>query len=45
MEKYWKIFFMEKYAWNVHQKIVPDPFLILVNNSKKPLHTKNFFKN
>ena len=29
----------------MHQKLVPDPFLILVNNSKQPLHTRNYFKN
>ena len=37
---------MEKsYAENVHQKLVPDPFSILVNNSKQPLHARNSFKN
>ena len=30
---------------NVHQKLVPDPFLILVNNPKQPLHARNYFKN
>ena len=30
---------------NEHQKLVPGPFLILVNNSKQPLHEKNSFKN
>ena len=30
---------------NVHQKLVPDPFLILVNNTKQSLHTRNSFKN
>ena len=30
---------------NVHQKLVPNPFLILVNNTKQPLHARNSFKN
>ena len=30
---------------NVHQKLVLYPFLILVNNSKQPLHATNSFKN
>ena len=30
---------------NVCQKLFPDPFLILVNNPKEPLHLKNSFKN
>ena len=36
---------MENYAENKHQKLVPDPFLILVNNPKQPLHARNYFKN
>ena len=36
---------MEKYAENVHQKLVPDSFLILVNTPKQPLHAKNSLKN
>ena len=28
----------------MHQKLVPDPFLILVNNPKQLLHAKNSFK-
>ena len=36
---------MEKYAENVHQKLVPDPFFTLVNNPKQPLHARNSFKN
>ena len=35
---------MEKHAENVHQKLVPDPFLILVYNPKQPLHARNSFK-
>ena len=35
---------MENHAENVHQKLVPDPF-ILVNHPKPPLYTRNSFKN
>ena len=28
----------------MHQKLVPDPFLILVNSPKQPLHAGNSFK-
>ena len=35
---------MENHAENVYQ-IITDPFFILVNNPKQPLHTRNFFKN
>ena len=37
--------FWKNYAENVHQKLVADPFLILVNNLKQPLHSRNSFKN
>ena len=30
---------------NVHHKLVPDLFLILVNNPKQPLCVRNSFKN
>ena len=30
---------------NVLQKLVPNPFLIYVNNPKQPLHARNSFKN
>ena len=40
-----KNIFMEYHAENVHQKLVPNPFFILVNNPKQPLHARNFFKN
>ena len=33
---------MENHAENVQQKVIPDPFLILVNNPKQPLHAKNW---
>ena len=29
----------------MQQKLVPDLFIILVNNPKQPLHAKNCFKN
>ena len=32
-------------AENMHQKLVPDPFLILVNNTKQSLHARNYFTN
>ena len=32
-------------AENMHQKLVLDPFLILVDNPKQPLHAVNSFKN
>ena len=35
---------MENHAENVHQKLVPDPFFILVKNAKQPLHAINSFK-
>ena len=36
---------MENHVENVQQKLVPDSFLILVNNPKQPLDAKNYFKN
>ena len=36
--------FIESRAKNVHQKLASDPFLILVNNLKQPLHARNSFK-
>ena len=30
-------------AENVHQKLAPDLFLILLNNPKQPLHARNSF--
>ena len=36
---------MESHAENAHQKLFPDPFLILINNPKQPLHARNYFKN
>ena len=37
--------FKKNYAENVHQKLVPDPFVISINNPKQPLHARNSFKN
>ena len=36
---------MKNHAENVHQKIVPGLFLILVNNPKQPFYAINSFKN
>ena len=30
---------------NIHQKLVPDLYLVLVNNPKQKLHARNSFKN
>ena len=35
---------MENHAENVHQKLAPDPFLILLNKPKQPIHASNSFK-
>ena len=34
----------KKQAQNVYQKVVPDPFLILVNNPKQPCMQKTILK-
>ena len=34
---------MEKYAENMPQKLDQEPFLVLLNNPKQPLHTRNYF--
>ena len=36
---------MENHAENVYQRLFPDPFLTSGNNTKKPLHARNSFKN
>ena len=36
---------MKNYAENIQQKLAPDPFLILLNNSQQPSHARNSFKN
>ena len=38
-------FYWKNHAENVHQKIAPDPFLILPNNPKHTLHAGNSFEN
>ena len=38
-------FLRKNYAENVHQKLAPDPFLTLLNNSKQTLHAGNSFEN
>ena len=34
----------KKHAENVHQKLTPDPFLILLNNQKQQLMQEIFFE-
>ena len=34
----------KNHAKNVHEKLVPGPFLILVNNPKQQLHARNFLE-
>ena len=36
--------FVRYHTENVHQKLAPDSFLILINNQKQPLHAINSFK-
>ena len=36
---------MENHVANIYQKLVLDPFLILVNNPEQPLHAINYFEN
>ena len=38
-------FLCKNHAENVHQKLAPDPFSILLNNSKRTLHAGNSFEN
>ena len=40
-----RTFLWKNQAEDVRQKLVPDPFLILVNNPKQPLHARIYFKN
>ena len=37
-------FLSKNHAENVHEKLVPDPFLILIYNLKQPLCARNSFK-
>ena len=41
----WGTFLWKNHAENLHQKLARDPFLILLNNPKKPLHARNSFLN
>ena len=36
--------FHPKTAENVHQKLVPDQFLVLLNNPKQSLYARNYFE-
>ena len=45
LEKEKRTFLWKNHAENMYQKVVPDPFLMLVNNPKQPLHARNYFKN
>ena len=36
---------MKNHVQNVHQKLVPGMFLILMNNPKQPLHVGNCYEN
>ena len=38
-------FYGKNHAINMHHKLVPDSFFILVTNPKQPLHAKNSLKN
>ena len=38
-------FLRKNHAENVHQKLAPNPFLILLNNTKQILHAGNSFEN
>ena len=38
-------FYGKNHEKNMHQKLVPNSFFILVNNPKQPLHARNSFKN
>ena len=40
-----ELFLWQNHAENVHQNLVPGPFLILLNNPKQPLLARNPFKN
>ena len=35
----------KKNAENLHQKLIPDTFLILLSNPKQLLHARNYFTN
>ena len=41
----YRIFLWKNHAENVHQKLAPEPFLILLNNPKQRLHAGNSSEN
>ena len=45
IEYYISNIFLKNHAENVHQMLVPDFFLILINKPKQPLHVRNFLEN
>ena len=38
-------FYGKNHAENMHQNLVPDLFLILINNPKQPFDARNYFEN
>ena len=38
-------FYGKNHAENMHQNLVPDLFLILINNPKQPFVARNYFEN
>ena len=38
-------FYGKNHAENMHQNLVPDLFLILINNPKQPFDARNSFEN
>ena len=45
MLQHGQVIFMEKFTENVHQKLVPDPILILIDCPQLPMHARNLFEN
>ena len=45
IEYYIRTFLWKNHEENVQQKLVPELFIILVNNPKQPLHARNSFEN
>ena len=37
-------FYKKNRTENVQQKLVPDLFIVVVNNPKQPSHARNYFK-
>ena len=40
-----RVFNKKDHSENVHQRVVPDPLLILKDNQKQSLHARNSFRN